>query len=91
MELDDASLPIGAFGENFTIDDFDEQSICIGDRLTVGSAQLVVTQPRLPCHKLALHFSVPFSFGGSTTTANLELRCRAHNLYEARELFDDAG
>jgi len=55
-ELDDASLPIGAFGENFTIDDFDEQSICIGDRLTVGSAQLVVTQPRLPCHKLALRF-----------------------------------
>src|SRR6185295_9472256 len=36
-ELDDASLKMGAFGENFTIDDFDEQSICIGDQLSVGS------------------------------------------------------
>ena len=31
-------------------------SVHIGDRFTVGSAQVVVTQPRLPCYKLGLRF-----------------------------------
>jgi hypothetical protein len=35
---------------------------------------------------LELHHVVPFAAGGKTTTQNLELRCRAHNAYEA-ELF----
>ena len=55
-ELDE-DLPFGAFGENLTIDDLPlENEIAIGDRLRVGSAELVVTQPRLPCSKLALRF-----------------------------------
>ena len=37
---------------------------------------------------LELHHVEPFSFGGPTTTANLELRCRAHNQYEGALLFD---
>ncbi len=28
----------------------------IGERLQVGGAELIVTQPRLPCYKLALRF-----------------------------------
>ncbi len=32
---------------------------------------------------LELHHVVPFARGGPTTVANLELRCRAHNAYEA--------
>lgn len=32
---------------------------------------------------LELHHVVPFAAGGEATTANIELRCRAHNAYEA--------
>jgi MOSC domain-containing protein YiiM len=90
-------LPMGMFGENFTIDvregdsesnedacapflpgsgrsgepvgtpflaalartgDLPEDSIHIGDRFSVGSAEVVVTQPRLPCYKLGLKFQM---------------------------------
>jgi 5-methylcytosine-specific restriction endonuclease McrA len=36
---------------------------------------------------LELHHVVPFAAGGETTAENLELRCRAHNAYEARVCF----
>jgi len=36
---------------------------------------------------LELHHAVPFAAGGKTTTQNLELRCRAHNAYEAQLYF----
>jgi MOSC domain-containing protein YiiM len=50
-------LPFGAFGENLTIEGLSlEDEVAVGDRLRVGSAELVVTQPRLPCHKLGLRF-----------------------------------
>jgi MOSC domain-containing protein YiiM len=46
----------GKFGENLTTEGLTEDSLCIGDRLRVGSAILMVTQPRMPCYKLALRF-----------------------------------
>src|SRR5437763_15141652 len=46
----------GMFGENLTIKGLLEESVHIGDRFQVGSADLVVTQPRLPCYKLGLKF-----------------------------------
>jgi len=46
----------GKFGENLTTEGLAEDTLCIGDRLRVGSAILMVTQPRMPCHKLALRF-----------------------------------
>jgi MOSC domain-containing protein YiiM len=55
-ELPGRDLPIGMFGENFTLDGFTETSVHLGDRLSVGSAELVVTQPRLPCYKLGIRF-----------------------------------
>ena len=55
-ELPDAELPLGVFGENLTTEGVDERTLHIGDRLRIGSAELVVTQPRLPCYKLALRF-----------------------------------
>lgn len=55
-ELPGRELPSGSFGENFTVDGLVEDSVHIGDRFTVGSAQVVVTQPRLPCYKLGLRF-----------------------------------
>jgi hypothetical protein len=36
---------------------------------------------------LEFHHVVPFAAGGETTTENLQLRCRAHNAYEAELYF----
>jgi MOSC domain-containing protein YiiM len=55
-ELSGKELPVGMFGENFTVDHFTEDSIYLGDRYSVGSAEVVVTQPRLPCYKLGIRF-----------------------------------
>lgn len=49
-------LPPGVFGENFTVDDFREDSVYLGDRFSIGSAEVFVTQPRLPCYKLGVRF-----------------------------------
>ncbi|WP_040726713.1 MOSC domain-containing protein [Thiomicrorhabdus sp. Kp2] len=46
------SHPYGFLGENLTISDIDEDEICLGDRLQIGSVLLEVTQPRSPCWKL---------------------------------------
>ncbi|MGB9178505.1 MAG: MOSC domain-containing protein [Pyrinomonadaceae bacterium] len=55
-ELPDMSLSWGMFGENFTTEGLHESEVCIGDRFRVGSAEVVVTQPRLPCYKLGVKF-----------------------------------
>jgi MOSC domain-containing protein YiiM len=55
-ELPSRDFPTAIFGENFTADGLLENSIHPGDQLSVGSAELVVTQPRLPCYKLGLRF-----------------------------------
>jgi len=55
-QLPDASLAWGGFGENLTTEGLNEDSVFIGDRLRVGSAMLMVTQPRMPCYKLQLKF-----------------------------------
>lgn len=49
-------LPLGMFGENFTTDGLLEESAHVGDQFSVGSAKVVVTQPRLPCYKLGVRF-----------------------------------
>lgn len=36
---------------------------------------------------LEIHHVIPFADGGPTTVDNLQLRCRAHNMYEARQHF----
>jgi MOSC domain-containing protein YiiM len=48
------SLDWGSFGENLTTEGFNQDSLCIGDRLAIGSAVFVVTQPRMPCFKLGI-------------------------------------
>jgi MOSC domain-containing protein YiiM len=48
-------LPFGAFGENLTVAGPPlEDEVAVGDRFRVGTAELVVTQPRIPCYKLGL-------------------------------------
>ena len=44
----------GAFGENLTTAGLVDDQVSIGDRFRIGSAELVVTQPRLPCFKLGI-------------------------------------
>ena len=53
------SLLPGAFGENLTTEGLVEDRIHIGDEFRVGTAKLVVTQPRMPCYKLGIRFSDP--------------------------------
>jgi len=55
-ELPGTDLAWGAFGENFTTEGLLETDIRIGDRLRVGSAEFLVTQPRMPCFKLGIRF-----------------------------------
>ncbi len=49
-------LPWGMFGENLTTQGLLEEAGYIGDRFRIGSAVVMVTQPRIPCYKLALKF-----------------------------------
>src|SRR5215213_10274029 len=55
-ELPGVELPWGMFGENFTTEGLDESNVNIGDRFRVGAAEVVVTEPRMPCYKLGIKF-----------------------------------
>jgi MOSC domain-containing protein YiiM len=55
-QLPGIELPYGVFGENLTTQGLTEKAVCIGDQFRVGSAVLQVTQPRMPCFKLAIRF-----------------------------------
>jgi MOSC domain-containing protein YiiM len=49
-------LTAGNFGENFTTEGLLEDAVHVGDRFSIGSAEVAVTQPRLPCYKLGVRF-----------------------------------
>ena len=49
-------LSAGAFGENLTTEGLVEDDARIGDVLRIGTAELEVKQPRLPCYKLGIRF-----------------------------------
>ena len=55
-ELPAAELSWGSFGENFTVAGLDEDNVCVGDEYRIGTARVVVTEPRMPCVKLAIRF-----------------------------------
>jgi len=52
-------LTFGQFGENFTVLGMLEDQIHIGDIFRVGAAMVQVTQPRVPCYKLAMKMQLP--------------------------------
>ena len=58
-ELPEMKLPCGMFGENFTSAGFFESELSIGDKFRVGSAVVMVTEPRMPCYKLGIKFNRP--------------------------------
>lgn len=49
-------LVAGGFGENLTLGNCDEATICAGDVVSIGTAILQVREPRQPCFKLGLRF-----------------------------------
>lgn len=55
-ELPEMDLPWGMFGENFTTEGLFENTVNIGDKFSIGTAVVTVTEPRMPCYKLALRF-----------------------------------
>jgi MOSC domain-containing protein YiiM len=58
-EIPGVEFPWGAFGENLTTQGLLEDKVHVGDRFRAGSAEFVVTQPRMPCFKLAIRFNRP--------------------------------
>ena len=58
-QLPEVELLWGAFGENLSAEGILEDQVRIGDRLRVGSAEFMVTQPRMPCYKLGIRFNRP--------------------------------
>jgi len=55
-ELLEMDLPYGMFGENFTTEGLFEDAVNVGDRFRIGEAELMATEPRLPCYKLGIKF-----------------------------------
>jgi MOSC domain-containing protein YiiM len=55
-ELPEMELPWGLFGENLTTEGLLESTVNIGDRFRIGSCELIVTEPRMPCYKLGVRF-----------------------------------
>ena len=56
QELPGMELPRGMFGENLSTEGLLEDSVNIGDRFRIGTAEVQVTQPRVPCYKLSSKF-----------------------------------
>jgi len=55
-ELPNMELPWGMFGENLTTEGLLEYAVRIGDRFRIGEAEVIATEPRLPCFKLGVKF-----------------------------------
>lgn len=53
-ERPELELHPGTFGENLTTARLLDDDVSVGDRFRVGTAELVVTQPRIPCFKLGI-------------------------------------
>ncbi|MEO0588408.1 MAG: MOSC domain-containing protein [Planctomycetota bacterium] len=55
----EVDMPWGVFGENLTTRGLTEETVRVGDRYRVGSAELVATQPRQPCFKFSIRMGDP--------------------------------
>jgi MOSC domain-containing protein YiiM len=55
-EFPEMHLPWGMFGENFTTAGLFEAELNIGDKFRIGAAEVMVTEPRMPCYKLGIKF-----------------------------------
>src|SRR5438045_1024735 len=55
-ELPEMELGDSQFGENLATEGLIETDVFIGDRLRIGTAEFIVTEPRMPCYKLGIRF-----------------------------------
>jgi len=55
-ELPEMELSDSQFGENLSTEGLIETDVFIGDKLRIGTAEFVVTEPRMPCYKLGIRF-----------------------------------
>lgn len=58
-QLGGDDFTFGQFGENLTTQGLLEHEVCVGDALRIGGALIQVTQPRVPCYKLANKLGIP--------------------------------
>ncbi len=57
-ELGRTDFQFGQFGENFTVEGMQDKDVHVGDVFRIGTAHFEVTQPRVPCYKLAIKMNV---------------------------------
>ena len=57
-ELGRDDFAIGQFGENFTVAGMLDDEVCVGDIFRIGGALVEISQPRIPCYKLALKMGI---------------------------------
>ena len=69
LGLTEAEFGFGAFGENFTLTGCTEDSVCLGDIYTVGTAKVQISQPRMPCWKVGRRWERPDLPGEMTKTS----------------------
>src|SRR5215471_14662762 len=53
------SFVLGQFGENLTVEELPDDTVCVGDRYQIGSALFEVTQPRVTCYRLGIRTNEP--------------------------------
>jgi len=54
-----SDFTFGQFGENFTVEGFPDNEVCIGDRYRIGGAEFEVTQPRVTCYRVGIRMNEP--------------------------------
>ena len=57
-ELGRSDFAYGQFGENLTVEGMLDQEVHVGDIFRIGTSLFQVTQPRVPCYKLAIKMGV---------------------------------
>ncbi len=55
-QLPEMEFNWGMFGENLTVEGLLENNVNIGDRFRIGTAEIMVTEPRMPCYKIVIRF-----------------------------------
>ena len=58
-ELSRSDFSYGQFGENFTIEGWPDDEVCIGDRFRIGGALFEISQPRVTCYRVGIRMEEP--------------------------------
>ncbi len=80
----------GMFGENLSVEGWDESKIRIGDTFIVGDAKVQVSSPRIPCNYLAQKFKDKFMIGSylNYVSPGTYLRVLQEGVVRANDVFE---